>query len=99
AEPRLQSGTDYMIELFRRDGFAQSKAWLAEGPPPPPEAVAFLQARSRAALGSEEPADGAAAAIAACREARAAGAHRDKAWRNARVADYLRLQTPARSGS
>ncbi|SME92051.1 hypothetical protein SAMN06265365_101462 [Tistlia consotensis] len=90
-EARLQSASDYMIDLFRRDGFALSEAWLAGGPVPPPEIVAELEARGRQVLGSGPVATGAAAAVAACRQARAAEVHRDEGWRDARVMDYLRL--------
>ncbi len=95
AAPRLQSATDYMIDLLRRDGFAPSEAWLAEGPPPPAELVEALQARARSALGGAAPA-GREAALEACRRARAAGAAGDTAWRDARVRDYLALHAPSR---
>jgi hypothetical protein len=91
AAPRLQSATDYMIDLLRQDAFAQSEAWLARGPVPPLEIVAELRAYGRDVLGPGLAEPGPAAALAACREARAAGAQRDGAWRDARVQEYLSL--------
>jgi len=87
--PQLQAASDYMTELFRRDGFAAAEAWLTDGPAPPTEAVAAMRALCPPDLAADG--DGRAAAIAACRDARAQGLHRDMAWRNARIADYLRI--------
>jgi hypothetical protein len=93
--PRLQSGTDYMIDLFRRDGFTASEAWLAEAPPPPDEATDRLRARGRERLGHEGAAPGRLAALAACRAAREDGAQRDEARREAAIRAYLRLHGEA----
>lgn len=88
--PRLQSACDYMIDLMRRDGFRQAEAWLQNAPPPPAEFVAALREKAPADL-RPATADGQAEAIAFCRQARQARRHEDIPWRNARVADFLRL--------
>jgi len=92
--PALQSPTDYMMALFQRDRFAQSEAWLADGPPPPPAAVAALRDACPADLLGANPAATAAAAVAACRTARAARETADAAWLDARLADYHRIAPP-----
>lgn len=87
--PRLQSASDYMIDLFRGDRFAGAEAWLADGPPPPADLADAMRAVCPAELFA--PDDGRAAALAVCRTARAEGRAGDVGWRDARVADYLRI--------
>lgn len=91
----LQSPTDYMMALFQRDGFAQAEAWLAGGPAPPAEAVARLRAACPPALLAASPDTGAAAAVAACRAARADGAAATPDWLDARLTEYRSI-APAR---
>jgi len=94
-KPGLQSACDYMIGLMCRDGFAQAEAWLRDGPAPPP---ALRLAGTPADL-QPWTTDGRAEAVAACQRARAARAHLDDRWRQARVLDYLRsLDTAASAG-
>lgn len=89
--PTLQSGTDYMVDLLRRDGFKASQRWLATGPPPPATVVDALRQRAASLPGA--PVDSTAdAAVEACRAARRAGAHKDEAWREARLRDYLTVR-------
>ncbi|MGU3537395.1 hypothetical protein [Methylobacterium sp. A54F] len=89
--PRLQSVTDYMTDLFRRDGFLSAETWLASAPPPPPAVAADLRGRWADAIGPARGySQGRDEAVAACQAARAIGAHRDMAWRNARIAAYAR---------
>ncbi|MGE0747055.1 MAG: hypothetical protein AB7K86_17490 [Rhodospirillales bacterium] len=84
----LQSPTDYMMALFQRDGFAEAEAWLGDGPAPQAEAMARLRAACPPALIAANPATGAAAAVAACRAARADSAAATPAWLDARLAEF-----------
>lgn len=84
----LQSNTQYMVELFRQDGFARSQTWLAEGPAPSAEVIEAVRALCPASLLAAAGAPGQAAAIEACRSARAAGRASDPVWRDALVADF-----------
>ncbi len=88
--PGLQSACDYMIGLMCEDGFAESEAWLREGPAPPEEVAEAVCAATPADL-RPWTADGRAEAVAACQRARAAGCAADDGWRQARVLDYLRM--------
>jgi hypothetical protein len=85
-KPGLQSACDYMIGLMCSDGFAQAEAWLQDGPAPPPD----LRLAGTPADLQPWTTDGRAESVAACQRARAANAHRDGGWRQARVLDYLR---------
>jgi hypothetical protein len=91
--PGLESATDYMTGLFHRDGFARSEAWLADGPAPPAEVVAALRARCPGDLLVANPRPGAAAAVAACRSARAAGLAASDEWADACARDFLRIHS------
>ena len=87
---RLQSACDYMIDLMRQDGFRQAENWLRYGPAPNKEIVTAMVERAPFDL-RPLTSDGRAESIIACRRTRRAGLHRDVHWRNARVADFLRL--------
>lgn len=90
--PTLESASDYMLELFMVSGFEAALPWL-ETAPAPPEPV--LQALGRLVppdLLEADPAAGRAAALAACATNRARGLALDRAWRDARVQDYLRVR-------
>ncbi|CAO3413281.1 hypothetical protein [Azospirillum doebereinerae] len=87
--PGLQSACDYMIGLMCRDAFQEAEAWLRDGPPPPPDVAEAVLATMPDDLRAA--ADGREEAVTACRQAREAGRATDKAWRDARVMDYLRL--------
>lgn len=89
--PALQAASDYMIGLFMRDGFGEAERWLAEAPAPPPAIAQALAQRLPPDLRTPAGQDPRHAALAACRSARAAGHGQDRAWRDARVRDYLRL--------
>jgi hypothetical protein len=89
--PALQAASDYMIGLFMRDGFVQAEHWLAEAPAPPPEVAQALTRRLPPDLRLAAGQGPRQAALAACRDARAAGHAHSRAWRDARVRDYLRI--------
>ncbi len=93
-EPELQSASDYMIALFMRDGFCAAESWLATRPGPPEAVARRLRALVPPALlpPPDANADGRALALAACVAARAAGRQHDRAWRDARVRDYLSIR-------
>ncbi|WP_394779966.1 hypothetical protein [Undibacterium sp.] len=90
APMRLHSVSDYMIDMMRRDAFSGAREWLASAPALPEEVAALLQqhgtTRVPVVLG-----DGGRASRAACSIAAREGAHRDLAWRAARIADYFAL--------
>jgi hypothetical protein len=89
--PTLQSATRYMTELFRRDGFARSEAWLAQGPVPSAEVVEALRARCPEDLLAGNPSTGSEAAMTVCRSARAAGFATSPEWRVACLTDFHRV--------
>ncbi len=87
--PGLQSACDYMIGLMCRDGFQQAEDWLRDGPAPPADVADSLLATLPDDLRART--DGREEAAAACRQARAERRQTDRAWRDDRVRDYLRL--------
>ncbi len=97
--PTLQSACDYMIDKFRRDGFAMSEAWLAEATAPPDDVIEVLRGLAPATLLPADPAAGRSLALEACRAARAANRQHDVAWRDGRVLDYVKIRTSAATGN
>lgn len=103
--PVLHSATKYMTELFRRDEFSLSEAWLAEGPVPPAEMVEALRPRCPEDLLVANSHTGARAAAGACQSARTAGHATSTEWRDARIRDFVRIHpvtaetSPARPAS
>lgn len=91
--PVLQSACDYMIELQMRDGFRDAAEWLTSAPPPPPEVLEHLRANTPADL-RPTPGDLRRQSLDACAEAARLNAVPNRPWRDARVADYLRLIKP-----
>lgn len=89
--PVLQSACDYMIELQMRDSFRDAAQWLASAPPPPPEVLEGLRAITPADL-HPGPGDLRRQSLDACARA---GVLANRPWRDARVADYLRIGVPA----
>ena len=89
--PDLQSATGYMTELFRRDGFVRSEAWLAHGPVPPAEVVEALRARCPEELLAANPCASAEAAVNVCRSARAAGLATSPEWYATCLRDFRRV--------
>lgn len=90
-QPGLQSPCDYMIGLMTRDGFLQAEDWLRDGPAVPEEVERMVLEAVPPDL-RPRTGNGRAEAVAACRSAREAGAHRNPAWRNERVLEYLRIR-------
>lgn len=90
--PTLQSATDYMIELFMRSGFDTAIPWLTNAPPPPAPALEAFARLVPPDLLEPDPDAGRRAALEACAENRARGLAMDRAWRDARVQDYLRVR-------
>ncbi|WP_428246788.1 hypothetical protein [Ferrovibrio sp.] len=97
--PTLQSACDYMIDKFRRDGFASSEAWLAEAEAPPDDVIEALRSQTPAAMRPADPAAGRSLALEACRAARAANRQHDVTWRDSRVLDYLKIRPGAAAGA
>ncbi|MEE3625440.1 hypothetical protein UCD39_15805 [Nitrospirillum sp. BR 11752] len=89
---RLQMGCDYMIALFRRDGFRGPEAFLATAAPPPSDLVDELRGLCPDTLQSVTPELGRDRAVAACRRAREGGTARDEAWRDRMVLDMLSIR-------
>lgn len=87
----LQSATDYMVAMLRRDRFRQSRDWLEQAPPPPPQVVEALRAACPPDLRGTMPEPGRAAAVAACGTAASLASTAMQAWCNARLSDYGRV--------
>lgn len=88
---RLHSEGAHMVNLFCGSDFALSERWLEEGAAPPAAVVDAIRAGCRADLLAANPTVGKAAALAACRQARAGGQASDPAWRTARIAEMIGL--------
>ncbi|MGF7206215.1 hypothetical protein GGE65_000776 [Skermanella aerolata] len=93
--PALQSATGYMTGLFRRDGFRQAEAWLAQGAAPSEAMIEELRARCSEAMLAADPCPGMEAALSACRSARAAGSAGSKQWCDDRLNDYQQIHRTA----
>jgi hypothetical protein len=91
-KPGLQSACDYMIALMMRGAFLDAETWLRNGPPPPPEIAAAVTATIPPDLRPAGRIDPRKQALSACRAARKSGGHRQQAWRDARVTDFLRIR-------
>lgn len=87
----LQSATDYMVALLRLDDFRQSESWIVDGPAPPAKAIEALRALCPPDLLAANPEPTAAAAVAACRTARAIRPEDRAAWCLDRVLDFQRM--------
>ncbi|MFV3126248.1 hypothetical protein [Niveispirillum sp. KHB5.9] len=94
----FESASGYMIGLMMRNAFRDAQEWLASGPPPPPGLIAAVEPRLAPDLRLAPGLDGRQAAVDACIAAREAGCHKDTAWSDARVSDYVRMQQNAAQG-
>lgn len=88
---RLQSGSDYMMDLFRRDGFRSAEDWLKNGPAPPDGLIDAVRNWTPDDILAANRASGAAVAVEACRLARESGQAGSIAWRNDRRHDLNRI--------
>lgn len=85
SQARLVSVCDYMIGLMMRDRFRMAEQWVAEMPPVPPEIMAHYRAKLPETLRLADGQDGREAAIAACRQGRAASDWKNQTWLTARM--------------
>lgn len=84
-EARLTSICDYMVRLMMQDRFKMAEQWVAEMPSPSAEIMAHYRANLPETLRLAAGQDGREAAIAACRQARAAGRWKCQSWLTAQM--------------
>ena len=97
--PRLQSASDYMIDLCRRDNFKNAEHWLATAQSPPDSLIHQLRSVVPKQLIPNIPEEGKRAALLASQTARSQGCAFDAAWRDARVQEYLAVELAVRNAS
>jgi hypothetical protein len=90
-EIRLESRTDYMMQLFGSDGFQRSERWLTEGALLPQALSRALRAACPEDLLAANPHTGREAAIKACRRLRAERRVIDTAWIEQMCASQARI--------